>query len=134
MWLRSGTKYFDIPFFPNGLQLIFSDEVRLLVCKSNPSYDKNYTCTIDDTQVHTQQSFQIFFAYVQTCKRYATRLEELRLARNQMHHIWRDESFTNTVEAWYKKRNGTFESVPLYQAVPLHQAFVVFAAFFSPIS
>ena len=34
----------------------------------------------------------------------------------------------DTVEAWYMGRNGTFESVPLYQAL------VVFAAFFSPIS
>ena len=34
----------------------------------------------------------------------------------------------DTVEAWYMGRNGTFESVPLYQAL------VVFAAFFSTFS
>ena len=27
-------------------------------------------------------------------------------------------SISSTVEAWYKGRNGTFESVPLYQAIP----------------
>ena len=37
--------------------------------------------------------------------------------------------FWYTVEAWYKGRNGTFESVPLYQAEHLYQALVVLLPF-----